>query len=1203
MQSNRRALQSLRCGLELLEHRHLLSAIPVTADLPRPQAIVARWPLTESSGVRHDIVGSNDLQDNVVSATDGYAKVTAGVAFGRAADFERDDQSFLSIPDTSGTELDSSGAFTIAAWFKPESLVTGALVSKYLPADNNVEMRLRVRGDQSIGFGISSTGAAVDFQEAISPFHIDSTAEWIHVVAVYSPQQFMAIYIDGIENVRKTTLVPGSVANTDAMFVVGGDEDGREGHLDGAMNDAIIWGQALSPEDIYELYQAYTAPDATAPETTINSTPPAISVSDIATFDFASSEQGSLFVCSLDAGAYEACAAPKTYSEIAEGSHTFSVRATDIAGNTDNTPASFTWNAITTHPLVERLIINGGDVQRSKISSVSVEFNTDVTVGDDAFSMQQIGGSVIGIDVITQLVDGRTIAHLMPREPLVDGNYAIVGRRSGVFHGPLAMENDFVDTFWKHFGDSNGDREVGFADLFALRQTFRRNSSDPLFNDAFDVDNDDQVSFSDLFAFRRTFRNTVGAKPFLYVDTIDGLLSPGQTYTVMGRDLKSDIQACIEVDLTLVQGESTTLLSTVTTEGDGDVDFGLTMPAFLPGGSIIQASHAGEILSSTNVTVLHPSDLIIDNFIDIFKRHPNSTNLTYWQSRTDVARESLSTAMELAQQEYVATQLKMELFTFNWNTLTLASETGVAEDEQMLARFTNGTAGEEASIHLVFQGTIVKSATETVNADGTVDVRISVPNPLLSEVFNGPVQGTLDVILVHGKRAQTQSLHLREGPRLLLKSAEVTEGEYMYFAIRGVAADEDVNVTVRYDWGSGSREQTWKLGRTDGSNRLGESNSKLLAPDWLRGEAQLDGIEIDIDVGDDHRGYRATLLKGASRDDIIAELIRTSGTSSIEAELAVLLSDEERLLADRLLGDDWEGNAAAIQDELNEIIVEGGGAFVSDTFIESASELAISAVLSSLNLHVSQVQTYVQLVAAFGRAYGMFHQTELEKNELESLVHVAKKWSSLPSLGSEYESTKDGVVYHHIGWDYRAVPGTPILSSVSGWVVDYGNSRTNTYGTMFVTIRVDLDEQVVLPQRKDGHETTDVVYVTLGHLRPSMEQKDEFVHPIQRFQAGASELTYCLEKVETSCLNGKTARIEEGQLLGYVEGYGPNEVPPPPTEFGLFFWGSGSTPHVHVTMTSDPNPGKRLAGVAIDSDINDYIHPRDALPKIMDNMT
>jgi hypothetical protein len=90
--------------------------------------------------------------------------------------------------------------------------------------------------------------------------------------------------------------------------------------------------------------------DATAPDTSIGPTQPAaLTTATGATFDFSSNEPGS-FACRLDSGSFVACTTPKTYSGLADGSHTFSVRATDTASNTDATPASYTWTVDTTAP-------------------------------------------------------------------------------------------------------------------------------------------------------------------------------------------------------------------------------------------------------------------------------------------------------------------------------------------------------------------------------------------------------------------------------------------------------------------------------------------------------------------------------------------------------------------------------------------------------------------------------------------------------------------------------------------------------------------------------------------------------------------------------------------------------------------------------------------------------------------------------------
>ena len=90
--------------------------------------------------------------------------------------------------------------------------------------------------------------------------------------------------------------------------------------------------------------------DTTPPQTTIDSNPADPTGSTSADFVVSSSEGGSTFECRLDAGSWSACTSPKSYSGLSDGSHTFDVRATDIAGNTDGSPASFTWLVDTAAP-------------------------------------------------------------------------------------------------------------------------------------------------------------------------------------------------------------------------------------------------------------------------------------------------------------------------------------------------------------------------------------------------------------------------------------------------------------------------------------------------------------------------------------------------------------------------------------------------------------------------------------------------------------------------------------------------------------------------------------------------------------------------------------------------------------------------------------------------------------------------------------
>jgi hypothetical protein len=113
-----------------------------------------------------------------------------------------------------------------------------------------------------------------------------------------------------------------------------------------------------------------TTSDTTPPDTTITSAPPALTNSTSASFSFTSTETGSTFGCSLDGARFSACTSPVSYSRLKNGSHTFQVRATDAAENTDATPASFAWVVDTAAPNTT-ITARPGEVTNSGTASFS----------------------------------------------------------------------------------------------------------------------------------------------------------------------------------------------------------------------------------------------------------------------------------------------------------------------------------------------------------------------------------------------------------------------------------------------------------------------------------------------------------------------------------------------------------------------------------------------------------------------------------------------------------------------------------------------------------------------------------------------------------------------------------------------------------------------------------------------------------------
>ncbi|HEY3183437.1 MAG TPA: Ig-like domain-containing protein, partial [Gaiellaceae bacterium] len=92
-----------------------------------------------------------------------------------------------------------------------------------------------------------------------------------------------------------------------------------------------------------------TTADGTAPTVTITGGPTGTVSTSAASFAFSANESGSTFECAVDGFAFVACSSPDNLAGLADGTHTFSVRATDTAGNT-GAAVTRTWTIDTSAP-------------------------------------------------------------------------------------------------------------------------------------------------------------------------------------------------------------------------------------------------------------------------------------------------------------------------------------------------------------------------------------------------------------------------------------------------------------------------------------------------------------------------------------------------------------------------------------------------------------------------------------------------------------------------------------------------------------------------------------------------------------------------------------------------------------------------------------------------------------------------------------
>jgi hypothetical protein len=90
--------------------------------------------------------------------------------------------------------------------------------------------------------------------------------------------------------------------------------------------------------------------DTVAPNTMLTEVPPPVDNSVMVRFGFSSSEENVTFDCALDGDSYVACESGADFGPMADGSHSFAVRAHDRAGNVDSSPAIHAWSIDTATP-------------------------------------------------------------------------------------------------------------------------------------------------------------------------------------------------------------------------------------------------------------------------------------------------------------------------------------------------------------------------------------------------------------------------------------------------------------------------------------------------------------------------------------------------------------------------------------------------------------------------------------------------------------------------------------------------------------------------------------------------------------------------------------------------------------------------------------------------------------------------------------
>ncbi|HTK73955.1 MAG TPA: dockerin type I domain-containing protein [Gemmataceae bacterium] len=180
---------------------------------------------------------------------------------------------------------------------------------------------------------------------------------------------------------------------------------------------------------------------------------------------------------------------------------------------------------LTTVPLppavVQSVAIDSGVAQRSVIRSITVTFDRLVSFTgspEAAFRLTRTGpsGATGNVTLATDF-SGSTATQTVVRltfsgaltnpwgktTTLSDGNYTLTVFSAQIQNGVQGGDN--VTSFFRLFGDINGDRAVNGLDLTAFRNSFGSEPLDPPYAPYFDFNGDGAVNGLDLTAFRMYF--------------------------------------------------------------------------------------------------------------------------------------------------------------------------------------------------------------------------------------------------------------------------------------------------------------------------------------------------------------------------------------------------------------------------------------------------------------------------------------------------------------------------------------------------------------------------------------------------------------------------------------------------------------------------------------------------------------------------
>jgi large repetitive protein len=255
----------------------------------------------------------------------------------------------------------------------PPQLSLSAAITGLTQADSNT---LTFSANESALFECNADGSG--FGACSSPQNLSGLADGTHVVQVRAVD--LAGNVSNVGSVEwivdtvapLTNLIASPIGANSYSFALSSSEENSsfvcsfDGAAPAACVSPVVVGPLSPGEHTFSAWATDAAGNADPVgatfsfltvepiSTTLISAVPAgpFSNQTSATFTFSANQDDATFLCSLDGAVAQSCSSPKTYTGLADGPHTFTVRAVDIFGNVDPAGASHSWTVDTVAALI-----------------------------------------------------------------------------------------------------------------------------------------------------------------------------------------------------------------------------------------------------------------------------------------------------------------------------------------------------------------------------------------------------------------------------------------------------------------------------------------------------------------------------------------------------------------------------------------------------------------------------------------------------------------------------------------------------------------------------------------------------------------------------------------------------------------------------------------------------------------------------------